>query len=63
MNVNPSLKHLKAAAILALLSLEARDEHDERRCIDLADWHLFEAQRLRRNAELDSKFERELEAA
>lgn len=62
MNLDQSLRHLRAAGAWALLSLETTDAQDEAKCLRLADQHLFEASRLRRNAELDAEFEANLRA-
>lgn len=60
MSLPRAIKHMRAAAVLALLSLEAESDEAERKCIALADWHLFEAQRFRRNVELDAAFDEKL---
>lgn len=58
--MNAILKHLKAAGAWALYALEATDQQEEARCIRNADFHLWEANRLRRNAELDAELESNL---
>jgi hypothetical protein len=54
------LKHMRAAGAWALYSLEAETEAEERKCRLNADYHLFEAQRLRRNALADEVFNAKL---
>lgn len=53
-------RHMIAAANLIWLALDDADFNYSSKCLRIADWHLWEASRLRRNAELNDAFDAKL---